>query len=92
MPAKKHKRKASDHTRSKRSSLKQIKPAGLIASNPRLFICIGISLIALGMYLLAFESQYDAMFGLAMLTLVSGGAIAIYSNFALPKKERKRAR
>ncbi|MGB1261291.1 MAG: hypothetical protein ACPG52_00155 [Cognaticolwellia sp.] len=82
MPTNKHKRKASTHAKSK--TLKTTKP-GLISTHPKLFIYLGMFFIALGAYLLAFESQRSAMFGLAMLCLIVGVATTIFANFALPK-------
>ena len=43
--------------------------------------------VALSMYLLTFESQDNAMFGLAMLSLIVGVVTTIYANFAVPKKK-----
>ena len=50
-----------------------------------MFIYIGLFFVAVGIYFMAFESQSNAMFGLAMLLLVSGTAIAIYANFTVSK-------
>jgi len=86
MPTTKHKRKASAH-----SKLKVVKPPGLLALHPKLFISVGLILVMLGIYLLTFESQDNAMFGLAMISLLIGVVTTIFANFALPKKQRKRS-
>ena len=85
MPTNKHKRKAATHAKSK--TVKSTKPPGLITSHPQAFIYLGMFFIALGVYLLAFESQRSAMFGLAMIFLIVGVATTIFANFALPKKK-----
>jgi hypothetical protein len=85
MPTNKHKRKASAQTKPK--SVKNSQSAGLITSHPRAFALGGVSFIALGIYLLAFESQHNAMFGVAMLSLIAGVVTTIYANFAVPKKK-----
>ena len=84
MPTTKHKRKASAHSKPKTA-----KPPGLITSYPKAFLLIGFSFIAVSMYLLAFEAQYNAMFGFAMLALIAGVVTTIYANFAVPKKKTK---
>lgn len=83
MPTNKHKRKASAHNKSKK--LINAQTSGLITSHPKIFIYVGLFFIALGIYFMAFEAQSNAMFGLAMLLLVSGTTIAIYANFTVPK-------
>jgi hypothetical protein len=83
MPTNKHKRKASAHNKSKK--LKNAQTPGLITSHPKIFIYVGLFFIALGAYFMAFEAQSNAMFGLAMLLLVSGAATSIYANFSVPK-------
>ncbi|PKG80693.1 hypothetical protein CXF85_21485 [Colwellia sp. 75C3] len=85
MPTNKHKRKASSHVKSK--SVKSIQSSGLITSHPKVFVLGGLSFVALGIYLLAFESQNNAMFGVAMLSLIAGVVTTIYANFAVPKKK-----
>ncbi len=85
MPSKKHKRKASIHTKAK--AIKRVRSAGLITSHPKVFILAGIFCIALSGYLLAFKSHNNAMFGLAMLLLIAGVVTTIYANFAVPKKQ-----
>tara|TARA_B110000467_G_C18102715_1_gene358073 strand:+ start:98 stop:361 length:264 start_codon:yes stop_codon:yes gene_type:complete len=85
MPTNKHKRKASPHSKPK--SVKGTQSSGLITSHPKAFIGVGFFLIAFGMYLLTFESQNDAMFGVAMLSLIAGVVTAIYANFAVPRKK-----
>ena len=86
MPTSKHKRKASAHSKPK--TVKKDPSAGFIRSNPKAFVLGGWFLVALGLYLLAFESQNDAMFGVSMLSLVVGVATTIYANFALPKQKK----
>ncbi len=83
MPTNKHKRKAV--AKNKTRTLKSTKTSGVISSYPKVFIYIGLFFVAVGIYFMAFESQSNAMFGLAMLLLVSGTAIAIYANFTVPK-------
>jgi len=84
MPTNKHKRKASAQPKSK--AAKRVQSSGLITSHPKVFALVGWFCVALGIYLLAFESQTNAMFGLAMLSLVVGVVTTIYANFAVPKK------
>lgn len=86
MPNNKHKRKAVAHNKSKK--LKHTQTTGLISSHPKIFIYGGWLFIALGVYFLAFEGQSNAMFGLAMLLLVTGTAIAIYANFTVSKSHK----
>jgi len=43
--------------------------------------------VALGIYLLTFESQDNAMFGFAMLSLITGVVTTIYANFSVSKKK-----
>jgi|TARA_B110000116_G_C16618802_1_gene482828 hypothetical protein len=85
MPTNKHKRKASSHVKS--TLIKTVPSSGLIISYPKAFAVVGLSLVVLGIYLLVFESQKNAMFGVAMLSLIAGIAITIYANFAIPKKK-----
>jgi len=85
MPTNKHKRKASAHSKTK--AVKSFQSSGLITSHPKVFAIAGLLFVALGLYLLAFESQNNAMFGVAMLSLIAGGATTIYANFAVPKKK-----
>jgi hypothetical protein len=87
MPTNKHKRKVSTHAKPK--SAINAQSTGLITSHPKAFALIGLFFIALGGYLLAFESNNDAMFGVAMLSLVAGTVTTIYANFAMPKKKIK---
>lgn len=84
MPTNKHKRKATSHV--KTTSVKTAEPSGLISSHPKAFAIGGLFFVALGLYLLAFESQNNAMFGIAMLSLIAGGATTIYANFTVPRK------
>lgn len=85
MPTNKHKRKASAHPKTKTAKISQA--PGLITAHPKLFVLIGLIFVALGMYLLAFEAQDNAMFGLAMLALIAGVVTTIYANFAVAKKK-----
>jgi len=85
MPTNKHKRKASAHSKTK--AIKSFQSTGLISSHPKGFAIGGLFFVALGLYLLAFESQNNAMFGVAMLSLIAGGATTIYANFAVAKKK-----
>lgn len=85
MPTNKHKRKASAHTKAK--ALKNSQTSGLITSHPKVSISVGLFFVALGLYLLAFEAQNNAMFGLAMLSIVAGTATIIYANFTVAKKK-----
>ena len=86
MPTNKHKRKASAHNKSK--TLKNAQTPGLISTHPKVFIYLGLLFVALGIYFMAFEAQSEAMFGIAMLLLVSGAATTIYANFAVPKSSK----
>ncbi|AOW78874.1 hypothetical protein A3Q34_19720 [Colwellia sp. PAMC 20917] len=85
MPTNKHKRKASSHTKSHKG--KNTESTGLIISHPQVFIYVGLFCVVLGVYLLAFESQDNALFGLAMLSLVAGVVTTFYANFTLSKKK-----
>lgn len=85
MPANKHKRKATSHV--KTTSLKSTQSSGLISSHPKAFVMGGLFFVVLGLYLLAFESQNNAMFGVAMLSLIAGGATTIYANFTVSRKK-----
>ena len=81
MPTNKHKRKTSAHSKAKTA-----KPPGLITSHPKAFFLVGLVLVALSMYPLAFKSQDNAMFGLAMLSLITGVGLAISAKVAVTKK------
>jgi hypothetical protein len=83
MPTNKHKRKASAH-----SKQKTVKPPGLISSHPKAFGLIGLFLIMVSAYLLYFESQDDAMFGLAMLSLITGVTLTIFAKMRITKKNQ----
>ncbi|PKI15982.1 hypothetical protein [Colwellia sp. 12G3] len=83
MPTNKHKRKASSHSKSS----KPVQSSGLMTTHPKAFALGGLLFVALGIYLLAFESQNNAMFGIAMLSLIAGTVTTIYANFAVPKKK-----
>ena len=86
MPTNKHKRKASAHTKAK--TVKSAQPSGMITSYPKVFFLLGMFFVALGIYLLAFKSNDNAMFGLAMLSLIVGVVTAFYASFAVPKKKQ----
>jgi len=83
MPTNKHKRKASAHTKAKLT-----KPPGLITLHPKPTILFGILLIVISMYLLAFKATDNAMFGLAMLSLITGVGLAIAAKMAITKKDK----
>lgn len=85
MPTNKHKRKSSSHAKSK--ALKNAKTTGLIAAHPKISLVVGLSFIVLGLVLLIFKSYDNAMFGLAMLALITGVVTTIYANFAVPRKK-----
>ena len=85
MPTNKHKRKATTHVKSK--AIKRAQSSGLITAHPKVFVFIGAFFVALGIYLLAFKGQDNAMFGLAMLALIAGVVTIIYANFAAPTKK-----
>jgi len=85
MPANKHKRKASAQTKSK--GIKGAQTPGLIASYPKSFLFAGLCFLVLGVYLLTFKSQDNAMFGVAMLSLLAGVVTTIYAKFSAPKKK-----
>ncbi|WP_114325819.1 hypothetical protein [Candidatus Colwellia aromaticivorans] len=85
MPKNKHKRKASAH-----SKIKLAKSPSLVTSHPKVFGLIGLFLIMVSMYLLFFESQDDAMFGLAMLSLIVGVTLTIFSKMRITKKNQSR--
>jgi len=85
MPTTKHKRKSTAHSH---NNTKSFKAPGLIASYPKRFILLGSLFIALAIYLLAFESQNNSMFGLAMISLITGVVTIISANFAVSKKKR----
>ncbi|WP_231731507.1 hypothetical protein [Colwellia sp. TT2012] len=82
MPTNKHKRKASSKVKFK--AVKNVHSSGLISAHPKLFVLVGLLLVTLAIYLLAFESQ----FGFAMLALITGVTLTIYANFARPKKKQ----
>lgn len=85
MPSNKHKRKTAANFKNKLA--KKTKPSGIISAHPKASVGIGLLFVSLGVYLLTFESQDNAMFGLAMLSLVVGIAMAIYGNLALSRKK-----
>jgi hypothetical protein len=81
MPKNKHKRKASAHSKPKAT-----KAPGLITRHPQVFLLIGGLLFALSIYLLTFKSQDNAMFGLAMLSLISGVILTISAKMSVTKE------
>lgn len=83
MPTKKHKRKASAHAKS--NKLNRVKSTGLMASHPKIFFLVGLFLVTLGLYLLTFKSHDNAMFGLAMISLLTGIVTTFYAKFTLAK-------
>ena len=82
MPANKQKRKSSSASK----SIKRKASTGLITSYPKQSIIAGIVLVIAGLYLLIFESHNNAMFGLAILLLFSGGVTAFVARIAAPRK------
>jgi hypothetical protein len=86
MPITKHKRKASAHYKAKNAKSDQ--SSGLVSKHPKTFVLVGWLLVLLAIYLLAFESQNNAMFGVSMLSLVVGLATTIYANFVIPKENK----
>jgi hypothetical protein len=84
MPTNKHKRKASAH-----SIPKTTKSPGPLTLHPKLSVFIGLFFVAVSMYLLTFESQDNAMFGLAMISLITGVVLVIYAKTAITKKNKK---
>ncbi|MDX2367846.1 MAG: hypothetical protein QNK36_05505 [Colwellia sp.] len=87
MPTNKHKRKASAHAK-----LKTAKPPGLITLHPKAFFLVGLFFVALSLYLLTFESQDNAMFGLAMFSLITGVVLSISAKIAAVKKNTNKDR
>jgi hypothetical protein len=85
MPTNKHKRKASAHSKS--TTVKKIQP-GVITSHPKVFIVVGLLFVTLSIYLFTFEYQDDAMFGLAMLSLIVGVITTLYAKIVVTKKNK----
>ncbi|MBL4822405.1 MAG: hypothetical protein JKX90_02630 [Colwellia sp.] len=81
MPTNKHKRKASAHAKPKKA-----KSPGLITLHPKAFILVGLLFVVISLYLLTFQAQDNAMFGLAMLSLIAGVVLVIYAKIAVTKK------
>jgi hypothetical protein len=50
---------------------------------------VGLFLVILGLYLLAFKSQDNAMFGLAMISLLTGIVATFYAKITLAKSKSK---
>jgi uncharacterized membrane protein YiaA len=87
MPANKQKRKASAHTKSNKAN--RVQSTGWMATHPKMFFLMGLFLVTLGIYLLTFKSQDNAMFGLAMISLLTGVVTAFYAKFTLAKNKLK---
>jgi len=87
MPANKHKRKASAHAKSNKAN--RVQSTGLMASYPEMFFLLGLFLVTLSIYLLLFKYQDNAMFGLAMISLLTGGVTTFYAKFTLTKNKSK---
>lgn len=85
MPTNKHKRKASAHPKNNKGNRAQ--STGLIVSHPKIFFVVGLFLVTLGVYLLTFKSQDNAMFGIAMLSLLAGIVTTFYAKFTLAKNK-----
>jgi uncharacterized membrane protein len=85
MARNKHKRKASVHSNT--NKVKGTQSLGLIALHPKIFVLIGLLFIALGISLLAFKSQDNAMFGLSMLSILAGVVISFYAKFPATKRK-----
>ena len=83
MPTNKHKRKATSHAKPKIK-----KTTGLISLHPKGSFLVGLLILALSVYLLIFKSQDNAMFGLAMISLISGAYLAIFAQMALTKNNK----
>ena len=87
MPTNKHKRKASAHAKSNKAN--RFQSSGLMASHPKIFFLVGLFLVILGLYLLAFKSRDNAMFGLAMISLLTGIVATFYAKITLAKSKSK---
>ncbi|SEL86188.1 hypothetical protein SAMN05216262_12715 [Colwellia chukchiensis] len=83
MPSKKHKRKSSVQRR-----MNKVKPPGLLTKHAKLFVLVGWCFILFSIYLLAFKAHDNAMFGVAMLTLISGVVLSISAQLALNKTKQ----
>jgi uncharacterized membrane protein len=83
MPKNKHKRKASAH-----ATHKTKKTPGLITSHPKRATLVGLFLVMVSVYLLIFESQDNAMFGLAMISLIIGMILGISVKMTATKKDK----
>jgi hypothetical protein len=86
MPTNKHKRKASSHANKK---VQNLPSSGIITLHPKSSFWTGLFLIVVSMYLLAFESQNNAMFGLAMLALITGVAVTAFAKMSLNSKSKR---
>ena len=87
MPTNKHKRKASAHPKYNKGNRAQ--STALMVSHPKIFFAVGLCLVMLGVYLLTFKSQDNAMFGIAMLSLLAGIVTTFYAKFTLAKNKIK---
>jgi len=88
MPTNKHKHKRKAVAHAKPKAAKYALSSRLITLHPKAFISVGLFFVALGLYLFAFEAKNNAMFGVAMLSLITGTATTIYANLAMPKKKQ----
>lgn len=89
MSARKHKRQAMKQAKKNSNPKNTGKRLGLFSQYPRSFLFLGVALILTGIYLLITGMQHHAKFGLAMLSIFTGIAIAIFANSVLPKKVTK---
>jgi 1,4-dihydroxy-2-naphthoate octaprenyltransferase len=87
MPTNKHKRKASAHSKFK---VAKNSKSSLITSmsHPKAYLLVGLFFIILSMYLLIFESQDNAMFGLAMLSFIVGVIATFYPKLVVTKNKK----
>ncbi|SEQ07913.1 hypothetical protein SAMN03080615_00319 [Amphritea atlantica] len=85
MPKNTHKRKVSAHSKSK--TVKKNKVSAGRAPSPKIFIGVGVILVALGLYLLLFKAHGNAMTGFAMLAIIIGVVAAIIAIFSAPDKK-----
>jgi len=83
MPTNKHKRKASAQSKTKR-----VRPPGLITTHAKFFLGVGVFFIAISIYLLIFKAHDNAMFGLAMLALISGVVLTISAKMVSTKNNK----
>ena len=89
MPANKHKRKITKHAKKSDKAEQVVKGTGMLSTYPVAFIVLGLCLLISGIYFLLTGMQNNAMFGIAMLLIISGTATAVFANLALPKNKKK---